>query len=186
MNVIFLGMKHCGKSTCSASVAQRLDVPCLDTDDLMSDLHKQERGERLSAKEIFSKYGQEFFKELEVRAVRKLAQELAVSSRDHIIALGGGTPMNGDLLTDLKAVGAKVIYLKADPVAIFSRIKSNGPSRFLQGDNPLASLIEVSQQREPFYLNSADVVIDTSKVLGIEAMVDAALEAIKDLQKEER
>jgi shikimate kinase len=184
MNVIFLGMKHCGKSTCSASVAQQLDVPCLDTDDLMSDLHVVEQGERLSAKEIFANYGKEFFDDLEGRAVRQLTKKLAGSDHGHIIALGGGTPMNGDLLANLKAVGAKVIYLKADPMTVFSRIKNNGPSRFLQGADPFAKLVDIAQQREPFYLNSADAVIDTSK-LDTEAMVATALEVVKDLQQEE-
>jgi len=185
MNIIFLGMKHCGKSTCAISVAQSLGIQFLDTDDLMSDLHFEEVGETLTAKEIFSKYGGEFFKALEKRTVEKLALYLKHSTKSHIIALGGGTPMNGDLVSQLKQTGAITIYLQAEASTIFSRVESNGPSRFLGGENPLGDFIEIAKKREPFYLDCADVVIDTSKTTGVDDMVKQALDLVKNLQKEE-
>ena len=185
MNIIFLGMKHCGKSTCAKSVSQQLGCRFLDTDDLMSDLHFLETGEKLTAKEVFAKYGAEFFKELEKRTVENLTVELKSSTACHVIALGGGTPMNGDLVGLLRSTGAKTIYLQTDASTIFSRVESNGPSRFLEGPNPLADFIKIAKEREPFYLNCADVVLDTSKTCGVEDMVAQALALAKNLQKEE-
>lgn len=185
MNIIFLGMKHCGKSTCAISVAQSLGCHCLDTDDLMTDLHFEEVGETLTAKEIFSKYGGDFFKDLERRTVEKLALYLTHSNESHIIALGGGTPLNGDIVGQLRLTGAITIYLQTDASTIFSRVESNGPSRFLSGSNPFANFIEIAKKREPFYLECADMVIDTSKINGIDDMVQEALNVVKILQKEE-
>ena len=185
MNIIFLGMKHCGKSTCASSVSQILGLTCLDTDDLMSEFHLEHTKESLTAKEIFAKYGSDFFKVLEKDTVHKLALDLNNTSDSHIIALGGGTPMNGGLVAELKETGAKTIYLQTEPATIFSRVKSNGPSRFLSGDDPLKSFIEIAKQREPFYLKCADVVIDTSKTTGVDDMVAQALKVVKILQKEE-
>lgn len=185
MNIIFLGMKHCGKSTCATSVADALNSRCLDTDDLMRDLHLEEVGEDLTAKAIFAKYGADFFKALETRTVEKLALDLTHSPDAHIIALGGGTPMNGDLVSKLKATGAKTIYLQTEPETIFSRVQNNGPSRFLDGPNPLADFIKTAKGREPIYLKCADVVIDTSKTVGVDDMVAQALEVAKNLQNEE-
>ena len=185
MNIIFLGMKHCGKSTCATAVAESLNWPCLDTDDLMCQLHSEESDEMLTVKEIFTKYGSDFFKALEKRAVQKLISDLINSSESHIIALGGGTPMNGKLVSNLKATGAKTVYLQTKAETIFSRVENNGPSRFLVGDNPLAAFVEVAKQREPIYCKCSDVIIDTSKTIGVDDMVAQALNAVKTLQKEE-
>ena len=53
-----------------------------------------------------------------------------------VIALGGGTPMNGDLLKRLKDDDGFVVFLKADHNTLFQRLVRNGSSRFLKGENP--------------------------------------------------
>ncbi len=185
MNIIFLGMKHCGKSTCAKALSKKFDMPFRDTDDLMAELYLEKYPKELNAKQIFAEHGADFFKELEAEAVLKLAEHLQTSDEKVILALGGATPTNGNVVGELKKVDCLSVYLKASPEAIFSRVEKNGQSRFLKGDNPLANFIKISKEREQFYLKYADLVIDTDEFAGPEEMTTAVTNIVSERLKQE-
>lgn len=179
MNFIIIGMKHCGKSTNGTAIAQAIDCPFSDSDELMQLWYEQNHGETLNAKEIFAKHGADFFKDVERKAILEFKDTLS-DSHNHVIALGGATPLNGDLLESLKAENGYVIFLKADPTRLFERVVANGPSRFLQGDNQEEAFLKTYQQREPFYLKHADLVVSL-EAQGIEATAELIINKVKEL-----
>lgn len=97
-NLLFIGFMGCGKSSVARALALDLKRVFFDSDDLI------ELKFKLSIKEIFQKYGEDFFRKEE----RLLADFFAKTS-NAIIASGGGFYKNANL----KEIG-KIIYLEAD------------------------------------------------------------------------
>lgn len=162
MIIVFTGMKHCGKSTQARRLARKISCSFTDTDELMSSYFQEAHGQILTAKEIFAQYGAETFKTIEENAIRSLIPQVKKyrQSGHYIISLGGGTSMNVELIRDLKEeLGAFVVFLNPTPETLFDRVKRNGPSRFLQGDNPEAAFLEIYKQRLPFYESQADMIV---------------------------
>ena len=180
MNIVFIGMKHCGKSTSARNVSEKFNIPFLDTDDLMAELYFDKFQEKKTAKQIFAKHGKEFFMELEAETVLRLAKRLDTAKNQVVLGLGGATPTNGDIVGELKKHNCFVVYLKTNPETIFTRVVRNGPSRFLNSENPLADFIKVSEEREPFYLKYADAIVDTSELKSVNKMIEAVIEVVKD------
>nr|QGT51469.1 hypothetical protein Unknown280_1610 [uncultured Spirochaetaceae bacterium] len=66
--LIFVGIKHCGKSTQGKRIASHLGLEFFDTDDLI------QKYEGISPREIYTKFGKEKFMEAEKNACQKLAE----------------------------------------------------------------------------------------------------------------
>ena len=80
VNLVLTGMPGCGKSTIGALVAKLLDRSFVDTDALVV------RKAAMSIPEIFERFGEARFRELE----RQVAEELSTCF-ELVIATGGGT-----------------------------------------------------------------------------------------------
>jgi shikimate kinase len=57
---------------------------------------------------------------------------------------------------------AMVVYLKASLDILLGRLKNDKTRPMLNKDNKLLSLQKLLSEREPFYENLADFIIDTS------------------------
>ena len=66
--LVFVGIKHCGKSTQGKRIASHLGLEFFDTDDLIL------KHEGISPREIYAKFGKEKFMEAEKNACQKLAE----------------------------------------------------------------------------------------------------------------
>lgn len=157
MNVVFAGMKHCGKSTHAKALAVHWKCPFLDTDELLIKHYRQKTGNILSAREIFKIEGETKFRALEHEIVIKLIAEQSPDRRC-VIALGGGLPANPAVAPLIKKLGFNV-YLQVTVKIIFERIMAKGMPPFLDPAKPFESMQLLYQQREVCYLRDADLVI---------------------------
>lgn len=96
-NLLFIGFMGCGKSSVARDLALDLKRVFFDSDDLI------ELKFKLSIKEIFQKYGEDFFRKEE-----RLLADFFANTSNAIIASGGGFYKNANL----KEIG-KIIYLEA-------------------------------------------------------------------------
>lgn len=80
-NIILAGFMGCGKTTIAKSLAGRMRFSYLDTDEEIVKM----TGESIS--QIFTKYGETYFRDLEYEMVKSL-QDTQV--QDTVIATGGG------------------------------------------------------------------------------------------------
>ncbi|MFN7181547.1 MAG: shikimate kinase [Planctomycetota bacterium] len=165
MNIVLIGFMGAGKSTVGKLIAQKLKRKFYDCDELI--VQKTE----LSIEEIFRLYGEIKFRTIETEVLKNLSR-----LEDVVIATGGGAITRYRNVELIKKNGV-VIYLYADLLELYERIKKDKTKRPLVADknffNTMARLIS---QREELYDKIADIKIDTT--------VKTTQEVLRDIIKE--
>ncbi|MEE8422995.1 MAG: bifunctional shikimate kinase/3-dehydroquinate synthase, partial [Thermodesulfobacteriota bacterium] len=149
MNIILTGFMGTGKSSVGGKLAKCLSCDYLDTDSIIV----EKTG--LSIADIFQKYGEEYFRNLEKDVIREL-----VSIEKHVISVGGGAVLDSENLSLLKKCGL-VVCLKASPEKIALRLKDDSSRPVLSGDKGIENINRILKERERYYVK-ADECIDTS------------------------
>ena len=148
-NVILIGFMGCGKTTVGLKLSYRLRRTITDTD------KEIEREEKRTISDIFASDGEAYFRDRETACLKKLLENTA----GQIISVGGGLPLreeNRELLHEL----GQVFYLRARAETIYERVKSDTTRPLLQGDDPMAKIRTLLQERDEYYRAAADVIID--------------------------
>ena len=102
-NIVLTGMPASGKTTIAGILAQKTGRTVYDTDEMV----EKDQGMKIS--EIFEKYGEEYFRDIESKVIRQAA---AYSSA--IIATGGGAVMREENIKALKMNG-EIFFRDRDP-----------------------------------------------------------------------
>lgn len=177
MSIILIGMKGCGKTTVGTFLAQSLAVPFIDCDAEIEKVCQQETGETLPFRQIFARYGEEYFHKLEVKALRKIARE---GEKAHfVLSCGGRTPLNQENQEILRGLG-KIIFLNVERAILLQRILAHGiPAFFPYQDNAQKSLDVLLEERLPVYRQCADIMLNVGEDTP-EAIVSTILEEVGD------
>lgn len=149
-NLVLIGFMGSGKSSVGRMLARRLRFQFLDTDALI-----EERA-RMPITEIFSRCGEERFREKETTTLESL---LGVSR--HVLATGGGIVTQPRNLPLLKQLGW-VVLLQADPDEIYRRVARNRDRPLLHVRDPRARVHEMLAIRQPLYEQAADFRVDST------------------------
>lgn len=149
-NIVLIGMMGSGKTTVGAELSKTLtDFQYVDID------AEIEKSTQKKISEIFLKHGEPFFRMLESEKIRKFCKE------EHmIISAGGGAFENEDnrkLLLD----SANVIYLKATPEEIYTRIKNETHRPLLKKNFSIEKIANIIEMRKKNY-EKANIIIDTN------------------------
>ncbi|MBQ8343197.1 MAG: shikimate kinase [Clostridia bacterium] len=148
MNLILCGMMGCGKTTIGREIAAHSGKICCDTDEKIVEKHGR-------IADIFARYGEAHFREIETETVRALAQK-----DDLVIATGGGLVLKEENVELLKKSG-KIVYLRAKKETLLIRLQNDGQRPLLQSEKGLSDrLEELLKARAPIYENVADHVVD--------------------------
>ncbi|MFI1506281.1 shikimate kinase [Streptomyces sp. NPDC020597] len=145
--VVLVGPMGVGKSTVGQLLAERLGVGYRDTDDDI--VAEQDR----SIAEIFVDDGEEAFRAIEKRAVRR-----ALDEHDGVLALGGGAILDAD--TRGLLAGRRVVYLAMDVEEAVKRTGLNA-ARPLLAVNPRKQWRELMEARRHLYESVATAVVAT-------------------------
>jgi shikimate kinase len=164
--VILIGPMGSGKTTIGQLVAERLEIPFRDTDQVI----EESSGRTVS--DIFLEEGEDAFRLLEKSVLR---DELL--SDGTVLALGGGAPISIDAQSALRAIASPVIYLDISLATVAPRIGFNR-DRPLLLHNPRGQWQTLMEARRPIYESIADTVIDVNTKTEID-IVDEILEVIK-------
>lgn len=149
-NIVLVGFMGSGKTTVAAALANRLDMPYISTDTLI------EKREKRTINEIFTRSGEEYFRDVESAVVREAAAMDGV-----VIDAGGGVVLREENMANLKS-GGVVICLKADDDTILERTKKYKHRPLLNVEDPKRKIRDLLAKRAPFYAK-ADHAIDTGK-----------------------
>src|SRR5436305_12929005 len=123
MRIILIGMKGCGKTTIGTVLAEKLQVAFLDSDTEIERVHKGDRGEAISCRQIFKKYGEKYFHALDTRTLKHIAKEFG--NADFVFACGGRTPLQEENEEVLSGLG-KIIFLHVEKAVLLKRILAQG------------------------------------------------------------
>lgn len=153
-NVVLIGFMGTGKTSIGKILASKLGCAFVDLD------HKIEADHKMKIPEIFKKYGESHFRELEKQAVKEVSVRRGI-----VIATGGGTVKDSENMKLLKENG-NVICLTADVDEIMFRTEREGDRPVLdkkgkdQGDRR-AAIEKLLEERKEFY-DKADYKVDTT------------------------
>jgi shikimate kinase len=159
MNVVLIGMKHCGKSTVGKALATRWGCAFYDVDPMIEAHHACDTGDHLTVRELFERHGEKHFHRVEGHVVCELYLKLDQPGSKSVVSLGGRTALNATVCSLLRAIGP-VVYLQVAPDVIYERIEQSGIPPFLDPDDPAGDFQALYRQRHPQYQQLADLTID--------------------------
>ena len=160
-----------GKTAVGRILAEKLDMEFVDMDDLI------EKEQKMSISEIFSRFGEKRFRELEKEMAGRVSQ-----GKSQVIATGGGVVLSSENMANLRKDGI-IIWLAVSPEAVLRRTQSDESRPLLLVSSPEERIRELLEFRKPFYAK-ADFKIETS-----DCSVDEVVEQILDflrLQTQDR
>lgn len=148
-HVVLVGMMGSGKSTVGNQLARALGRPFVDTDARL----EADTGRSVAA--LISDEGEASFRRREAEVVRSVLADATPA----VVATGGGAVIDPDNRAAMTVAGL-VVWLRAHPEELAVRVAS-GPDRPLLGDDPMVALTRLTEDRDRWYQEVADVVIDT-------------------------
>jgi shikimate kinase len=157
--MVLIGMMGAGKSSVGRCLCERTTLALFDTDEIVT----SKFGMPIS--EIFSKHGENKFREAETEALQALA-----TSEPIVIVTGGGIVLREENLDLLKRLGT-VVWLQADEATLFKRASRAGNRPLLQCKNPRKAFTKMLRARLPLYAKVADIRVDTSVLTDEEVAV---------------
>ena len=174
-NVILIGYMGCGKSTIGRKLSYRLRKPFLDTDKQI------EQKQKCTISEIFERYGEETFRDMETDYLKLLLEEKS----EYVIAVGGGLPLREENRRLLKQLGI-CIYLRATPDTIYDRLKNDTSRPLLQKEDPYAVICQMLEERSGIYESCADEIltVDHKKIEEITKELAEIIKEPKEIAKE--
>ena len=164
-NIVITGFMGTGKSVVAKELARKLKMEFIDMDKII------EERQGTSIADIFSGYGEKYFREQENKLVKELSKE-----ENMVIATGGGTLLSSDNARMLGQAG-EIVCLYADSQAIYNRVKRKNNRPLLKGENVLSEINRLLKERKKAY-NNFTIKIDTTN-LNIQEVTDKIIALLK-------
>lgn len=147
--VVLVGPPGAGKSTIGRRLASALNLPLVDSDQLM------EQGEGAACGEIFSRLGEPEFRELEAGYV---ARALATGG---VVSLGGGAVLTESTRRLLQH--HTVVWIDVSAEEGIRRTAGDTSRPVLHADDPEQHYRDLLATREPFYREVAKYRVRTDE-----------------------
>ncbi len=147
--VILCGFMGCGKTTIGKRIAKLSNLKFIDMDDYIVD----KAGMPIT--EIFEKYGENYFRDLEHNACKDIAKMKGV-----IIAAGGGALTFERNIKALKEHNGRIIFIEVPLNEIAKRLRGDKSRPMLNRKDKDKAMKELYEKRYPLYKAAADYIID--------------------------
>ncbi len=164
-NIVLTGFMGAGKSTVGRIIARALGMRFVDLDEEI------EKKAGMSIPEIFSKYGEEHFRDIESEIIKEVS-----SLSNAVIVTGGGAVIREENRKMLRENGV-IVYLHVEPEEAFRRLKDDTSRPLLRVENPLQRIKELMDKRKEFYRDN-DFEVDTTG-LSPEEVAEEVIKRIK-------
>ncbi len=165
MNIVLVGIKHAGKSSIGALLAEEHDLLFVDSDELIETNYMLLNGEKLSCREIFCKVGRDAFRQLETEAIKQLIESTNEDDQSRVISVGGGVADNPGVSAEMLKQLGFVVFINVDIENAWERVIANGVPAYLQEESdPEKVFAEMSSKRIEFYSGNADMKVDVGNL----------------------
>lgn len=159
-NIALIGFMGSGKTTVGKMLAEDLKRGYIEIDKEIEDK------EKMTITDIFAKYGEKYFRNLESKMLAKISQ-----NKNSVISCGGGIVSSEKSREILKSF--IVIFLNAEPETIMKRLSKNTEKLINESQRPLlrglnkrekiGKIRMLLEERKVFYENCTDYTINTDK-----------------------
>ena len=149
-NIFIIGSMGSGKTSIGKMLAQKNCLSFLDTD------HEIIRSCGHSIPDIFEKFGEEHFRDLETEQLRKIN-----TIENHVISTGGGIILRDDNKKLMKDLGI-IIFLDINIDYQVDRVKNRKNRPLLNDKNLKDNLLSLKKIRDPIYKKISNYIIDVS------------------------
>ncbi|UIP05997.1 shikimate kinase [Erythrobacter sp. SDW2] len=137
--VVLVGLMGVGKSTVGRRLASLIGRDFVDADEEI------EEAAQMSISEIFSEFGEAYFRDGERRVIARLIEE-----KHGVIATGGGAFVN-DETRALILNEAIAVWIDADIATLVERTSRRNTRPLLKQGDPEEILARLHAERQPFY-----------------------------------
>lgn len=170
---VIIGMPAAGKTRVGKELAHILNVPFIDTDDLI------EQKINMPISQYFKAFGEESFRDIEAQIVRDaifpdsnlvkdsdsskacdFSEPQTLSQSAPIVALGGGAPMRKEtqgVLRKYTKLGGRVVYLQVNASDAIERVSWNSNRPMLSGEDGAKRWMDLFDKRDPVFCKVANL-----------------------------
>ena len=166
-NIVLIGFMGAGKSTIAGMMHEAFSMEVIEMDQVIAD----QQG--MSIPEIFEKYGEEYFRDLETNLLIDMQARQNV-----IISCGGGVALRERNVKEMKRNG-KVVFLTASPETILERVRDECDRPLFKGHKNVEYISRMMETRRPKYEAAADFIISTDG----KSSYDICREIVSELQR---
>lgn len=159
-NIILTGFMGSGKSTIGGYIEQKTAMPFIDTDKFIEENHS------MTIREIFEKYGESYFREMETSAIKQLCE-----TDNQIIATGGGIVTREENIQIMKRNGI-IVFIDVPYDSICQRLAEDTTRPLINSEEKLKNMSNLLNARMPLYIGSADIIVkgDNSALIADEIL----------------
>lgn len=163
--VVLVGMMGAGKTAVGKALADRLQVPVLDSD------AEIEKAANRTIPEIFARDGEPFFRRKEAQVIARL-----LCADPGILSTGGGAYMTEANRSIISERGV-AIWLDADLPLLWQRVRHKDSRPLLRTPDPQATLRALYDQRVPVY-RLADLTVKVMPRYTIDETAEFVVQAL--------
>ncbi|MGQ0616910.1 MAG: shikimate kinase [Acidimicrobiia bacterium] len=163
-HIVLVGLMGSGKTTVGRRVAARLGRPFVDADEALAEHHGR------TVRQVFEEDGEPVFRAMESAVLA----ELLARADPTVIAAGGGVVVPAENRELLSRPDVFVVWLRAGAAFLATRTAKKEGRPLLDGD-PETVLARLAAERQGFYEEVADVVVDVEPVHEAEPKPKAVL-----------
>lgn len=163
--LVLVGLMGAGKTTVGRRLAQQLDVEFIDSD------HEISEAAGCSVSDIFDIYGEDVFRDLEKRVMKRL-----LAKKGCVIATGGGAFIQPHIREQIldKSIA---VWLKAELDVLLERVSRRDSRPLLKTGDKQDIMKRLMEDRYPVY-QEAHLTIDSNDG-SHEIVVDAIIEEVE-------
>lgn len=147
-NIILCGFMGCGKSTVGKELSKILNTTFVDMDSYI------ENKAKMTVAEIFEKYGEGGFRDMEYQACLELSE-----TNNKVIAAGGGTLTFERNVNVLKQNGV-IVLIDCSYEVLCQRLANDTARPLLQCENRNDKIKELLTKRMPIYKSACDLTVN--------------------------
>lgn len=149
--IVFLGMPCSGKTSIGKAVAKQLNCPFLDMDEVI------EKRMKMTIPQIFERYGEDTFRQLEKILAQKLGKTKGV-----VISTGGGIVLRSESIEPL-VKNSFVIFLHRDFLKLANTPRQIMDKRPLLREKSIDEFFDMYQKRLPLYRKYCTVEVSNDR-----------------------
>ena len=142
--IFLIGFMGVGKTTISQIMGNLSNAKVMDTDEWIVQKKK------MSIPEIFEKYGEQYFRDLETLCLKKIAED-----KPCIVSCGGGIILREENRKIMHRTGSTV-WLDASAQTIYDRVKNGKNRPLLNNHMNISDIEEMMEKRKSQYEAAMD------------------------------